>query len=193
MKQKIMNIIDLYLREYPDEVERLKVFMEYLKNSSNSEISDWNNFNGHIVAGGFIYSKSEQKFLLLYHKDLKMYLYPGGHVDSTDEDPLFAVKREIKEETGLDRFNIVRWTDNELVPFDLDIQTTKYNERLNLPAHYHFDFRYIFVVDKITHIEIDETESRDYRWVGMEELKKCRFSNRAPYTLISKIEKILKL
>ena len=43
----------------------------------------------------------EGKVLLHMHKKLHMWLPPGGHIE-LDEDPVEAVLREAKEETGLD-------------------------------------------------------------------------------------------
>ena len=79
------NLIELmneYLKIFPEECNRQRKVIQYL--NENSNIIDWNNFKGHIVAGGFIYAKKEMKFLVLYHKDLKMFLYPGGHIDKKD-------------------------------------------------------------------------------------------------------------
>jgi ADP-ribose pyrophosphatase YjhB (NUDIX family) len=53
----------------------------------------------HFVATGYVVRNG--KTLLLYHKKLKMWLPPGGHIDE-GELPDEAVMREIKEETGLD-------------------------------------------------------------------------------------------
>ncbi|MHB1830091.1 MAG: NUDIX hydrolase [Candidatus Micrarchaeaceae archaeon] len=39
------------------------------------------------------------RILLIHHKKLKKWMYPGGHVDA-NETPLEAVARETKEETG---------------------------------------------------------------------------------------------
>ena len=54
--------------------------------------------------------------------------------------------------------------------FDIDTHLIQYNDRLNLPEHYHFDFRYLFVVDKISDIVIDSEECSDYSWVSIDEL-----------------------
>ena len=53
----------------------------------------------HFVATGYVVYGG--KTLLLYHKKLKMWLPPGGHIDE-GELPDEACLREIKEETGLD-------------------------------------------------------------------------------------------
>jgi ADP-ribose pyrophosphatase YjhB (NUDIX family) len=41
------------------------------------------------------------KILLVYHRKLDVWLYPGGHIEA-DENPDEALVREVKEETGLD-------------------------------------------------------------------------------------------
>lgn len=78
MKNILLKVLKNYLLLFPEEEKRQSVLMNYLNEQKNEEITNWNNFDGHIVAGGFIYAKQEDKFLVLYHNDLKMYLYPGG-------------------------------------------------------------------------------------------------------------------
>ena len=73
MKDILSKILNDYLLMFPEERQRQDILINYLNKSKNEELIDWNNFNGHIVAGGFIYAKEENKFLVLYHKDLKMY------------------------------------------------------------------------------------------------------------------------
>lgn len=133
MKDEVLKILNQYLELFPNEKERQKVLIEYLEKVNDKEIIDWNNFNGHIVASGFLYAKKERKFLVLWHKDLKMFLYPGGHVNLNDENILEAAKREVREETGLDNFEEAKITKNEFIPFDIDTQNIRPNERLNLP------------------------------------------------------------
>lgn len=172
MKELLLKVISEYLLVFPNEKKRQEQFINYLKQCNNDQIVDWNNFDGHIVAGGFIYAKEDKKFLVLYHNDLKMFLYPGGHIDSNDKNPLVAAIREIKEETGLSNLMQLKITKSELVPIDIDTQKIRYNERLKLPAHYHFDFRYLFMIDKISDVKIDVEELSDYKWIGINELSK---------------------
>ena len=170
MKDNLIALLNSYLILFPEEQERQKILIQYLQSHQNDEVVDWNNFDGHIVAGGFIYAKEENRFLVLYHNDLKMFLYPGGHVDSNDVNTLTAAKREIAEETGLNDLEQLIVSDNELIPIDIDTHKIGYNERLNLPEHYHFDFRYLFVVDKIQDIKTDEDEMSGYKWISLDEL-----------------------
>ncbi len=171
MINNLLKILNDYLLLYPEERQRQSQLVTYLKNHNDEEIIDWNNFDGHIVAGGFIYAKEEHKFLVLFHKDLNMFLYPGGHVNNNDKSPLQAAKREIMEETGLNNLEQLKLAKNELIPIDIDTHLIKYNDRLNLPEHYHFDFRYLFIVDKISKIKIEEDELSNYKWIDINELK----------------------
>lgn len=187
MKNLMLSIIEKYLLVFPEEENRQGKFIDYLNSHEDNEITDWNNFDGHIVAGGFVYAKEEKKFLVLYHKDLKMYLYPGGHVEKNDLNPLTASMREVCEETGLIKLEQLILDNNELVPIDIDNHKISYNERLQLPEHYHFEFRYFFTIDRIEDITIDTEETSNYQWIDIEELR-----NDVNYGRIAmKIEKLL--
>ena len=170
MKKIIDKIVQNYLKLFPDEYDRLSNFIGYLDCHEDAEVTDWNNFEGHVVASGFVYTKKEKKFLVLYHNDMKMYVYPGGHVDSTDIDPESATRRELIEETGLNTLEEYILNNDRLIPIDIDTHIIKKNERLDLPSHYHFDFRYLYFIEKEEDINIDKDESRDYKWVDIEEL-----------------------
>lgn len=54
----------------------------------------------HFTASGVVLSEDFGHVLLIEHRKLGCWLYPGGHVD-TGEDPVQAVLREVAEETGL--------------------------------------------------------------------------------------------
>ncbi len=58
------------------------------------------NIEKHFTASALIVNK-ECKVLLVNHKKLGVWLYPGGHVE-VNETPDETVIRETKEETGLD-------------------------------------------------------------------------------------------
>ena len=170
MKEELLNIMNGYLSLFPEEQSRQKELTDFISAHTSEQLIDWNNFDGHIVASGFIYSKEDNKFLVLYHKDLKIYLYPGGHINSNDKSILDAARREIYEETGLEKLELLNLMNNMAIPIDIDTHLIAYNERLNLPEHYHFDFRYLFTIDKIFDINIDSEELSDYKWIDIAEL-----------------------
>lgn len=53
----------------------------------------------HFTASGIVLSDDDH-VLLIEHRKLGWWLYPGGHIDP-DEDPAQAVLREVTEETGI--------------------------------------------------------------------------------------------
>lgn len=170
MKDIILRILDDYKLYYRLEQERQERLDNFLKNSSSKEIIDWNNFNGHVVASGFVYAKKEEKFLVMYHKDMQIYTYPGGHMTSEDDSPYLAALREVQEETGLSNLESITINNDKLIPFDIDTHLISYNKRLDLPEHYHFDFRYLFTIEEITDIKVDEEELSEYKWISHDEL-----------------------
>ncbi len=171
MKGNIKLVVSKYLKVFPSEKERLFMLENYLNKFKDKDITDWNNKNGHLTVGAFVYCKEEDKFLILYHKDLEMYLYPGGHVDKEDECLFDAAKRELKEETGLENLELLLIND-EVIPFDIDIHLIPYNDRVNMKEHYHFDFRYLFFIDKVSDINLDREECKNYKWVKSIEISK---------------------
>jgi 8-oxo-dGTP diphosphatase len=52
----------------------------------------------HFTCTGFVVEGD--RTVLLWHQRLQMWVPPGGHLEA-DEDPVSAVLREIREETGL--------------------------------------------------------------------------------------------
>lgn len=187
MKEQLLEILDSYLQYFKEETKRQELLSNYLEKHNDQEIRDWNNFDGHVVASGFLYAKEEKQFLCLYHKDLKMYLYPGGHIDKLDKTVLDAAKREILEETGLDNLEPF-FINYSILPIDIDTHKIPYNERLHLPSHYHFDFRYLFIIEKIVDIKIDREEHENYKWIKLEELANDKNFG----TVVGKLKNFLK-
>ena len=169
-KEEYLKTIKEYLSYYKEEKTRQEEVEKFIRNTEESQIIDWNNFDGHIVASAFIYNEKNKKFLVLYHKDLKMYLYPGGHIDKEDKNILEAAKRETREETGLTKFKEVL-IGNKIIPIDIDTHRIPYNKRLNLKAHTHFDFRYLFILTEEEKIKQDTKEMGDYKWIDIKELE----------------------
>lgn len=116
-----------------------------------------------------------------------MFLYPGGHIENSDNSPLQAAEREISEETGLIHLKQITFFKNKLIPIDIDTHFINYNKRLGLPGHYHFDFRYLFTIENISKIAADNSEISNYKWIDINELK----NDKNYGTIVTKIEKYI--
>ena len=73
------------------------------------------------------------------------------------------------------------------IPMDINTHFIPENKKTNMPCHYHHDFRYLFIVDKISNVKIDQNESNDYQWVCIEKLS----NNEIFINVIKKINRIL--
>jgi 8-oxo-dGTP pyrophosphatase MutT (NUDIX family) len=92
---------------------------------------------GHFTASAFVVSADRRSLLLVHHRKLDRWLQPGGHVEAVDADLIAAARREVLEETGLDRLELCR----EGI-FDVDVHD--FPARGDQPQHEHFDVRFLF-------------------------------------------------
>ncbi len=98
---------------------------------------------GHFTASAFVLDARLERILFIHHAKLKRWLQPGGHVDPEDGDVVEAVRRELREETGLQ--DLVRLGEGLL---DVDVHAiparVARGTRSAEPAHEHFDLRFVF-------------------------------------------------
>lgn len=111
---------------------------------------------GHITASAWIIDPEQSKVLLLHHKKLARWLQPGGHADG-ERNCLEVAIREAHEETGIS--GLIAPTNHI---FDLDIHDIP--ARDNVPAHKHFDIRYLLLADSHYPL-VCSSESTEVRWV----------------------------
>ncbi|MFP4568244.1 MAG: NUDIX domain-containing protein [Candidatus Woesearchaeota archaeon] len=109
----------------------------------------------------------ENKLLVVHHKKLKIWIHPGGHVEQ-DESFFEAIKREIKEEVGLDveiisndKFKISNYENiqNEPIPFIITVSKNKRAIRLDYLAK-----------TKTHKIILQKEELLDYKWIDKKEI-----------------------
>ena len=118
----------------------------------------------------------EPKILLLFHKKLKKWMIPGGHVEF-GENTAEAALREVKEETGLEislfsflhketrNYSDAKWVFPPEYVFEELIPKYKDQEE-----HIHVDFLYIGIASSFK-IRLKKDESDNIKWFNMEELK----------------------
>jgi 8-oxo-dGTP pyrophosphatase MutT (NUDIX family) len=118
---------------------------------------------GHVTASAFVLDLSRARLALILHKKLGRWLQPGGHVESTDGDLESAARREVFEETGLDRLVLI-----DQGVFDVDVHEIP--ARKDEPRHHHFDVRFAFAaVSDEARATCDEVSG--FRWIALSDLE----------------------
>lgn len=112
------------------------------------------------------YVVDDNKILLVNHKKAKKWLPPGGRIEE-NETPIQAVKREIKEETGLD-VEIVELTHYKQYPTAEMLPVPYATSLHNVGDHQHMDMRYIC---KIKGSKIS-SGSEECKWYSVDEIQK---------------------
>lgn len=133
-------------------------------------MSQNNELEKHFTASALIIDNG--KVLLLYHKKLGVWLYPGGHIEK-NETPDQTVIREVKEETGLD-IEIIGDKDDSLANINADVSVL-FNPYVVLCElvgnHYHNDIIYLCKISgdnrKFKH---NQNESEDINFFGREDI-----------------------
>lgn len=111
---------------------------------------------GHFTGSCWLENYDGSKFLLTLHKKIGRWLQLGGHADG-DSDLARVSLREAHEESGLQHIELV---SDDI--FDIDIHLIAAYK--NIPAHYHFDVRFLMrASDKSEEIKISN-ESDDLKW-----------------------------
>lgn len=115
---------------------------------------------GHVTGSAWIVNTSGTEVLLIHHVKLDKWMQPGGHCDG-DANVLNVAGKEAWEETGLTVepvLSAIFDIDNHLIPL-----------RREVPAHIHYDIRFLFRAEK----EADElpgnNEVNSIRWVRLED------------------------
>ncbi len=118
--------------------------------------------SGHVTASVFLINSTRDKVLLTHHAKLQIWLQLGGHCDGI-KDPFYNAHKEAYEESGLTRIDPV---SRQI----LDIDIHPIPEHKGVPAHLHYDVRYLFEADEIEPLNISD-ESNDLKWVPLDQLE----------------------
>ena len=120
----------------------------------------------HLTASGFVINKPHTKVLCVFHNIYKSWSWVGGHADG-DDDMLYVAQKETKEETSLERFNVLSEMpiSVEILPVKSHVRKGKY-----VPAHQHLNITYLFEADENDAIHILEDENSNIGWLTFDEL-----------------------
>lgn len=158
MAERVSNVADLraLLEAYDataDEAEDVIAILELIDAGPDTFSAD-HFVPGHVTASAFVMDRSRSRLLLIHHRNLDLWLQPGGHIDA-GEDVLTAAIREVREETGVTGVPIRQGI------FDVDVHSIPaHGDR---PAHSHFDVR--FLLEATSEELVDSDEVLGVRWV----------------------------
>lgn len=162
---EVQNIVTNYLEVFPDETEKLQELQNRL--TLDEKFNHRKSFSGHGTGAAIVFSPDKTEILLIHHKFLDRWLQPGGHWDPEDPDPWTVAEREAIEETGVRIARIVPLIpEKPEVPIDIGSHFIPANPKKDEPAHFHHDFRYVFIASdkELAH---QEKEVFACRWIPL--------------------------
>ena len=156
------DLVEKYLAIYGEDRIRLSEVRRLI--GSGVDLRCRKTKPGHLTASALVFHPRQRSLLLIYHRGLRRWLQPGGHLEA-GEHPQDAARRELAEETGLAGLaQLVGPGCEPGVPLDIDSHVIPANIGKNEPEHLHHDFRYAFVADENAALRLGEDEVAEAQW-----------------------------
>lgn len=175
MSQLHFNLVNYPIKDelkkyayYNAEKRRLAELRDAIE--AGKDVTSRKTFPLHATASAILHDIPTHSVLLVRHAVLRLWMFPGGHIDE-GESVLDAALRETLEETGMKVQLAHDWKDRRndpslIIPNLLDIDTHPIPENAakDEPPHFHADFRYLFSgnFDR-TAVKLSD-ESNGYLW-----------------------------
>lgn len=152
---------------YGQQAELRLKFSQFL--SEDPDAFERTNATAHFTGSAFVVDPHRKLTLLTHHVKLGRWLQLGGHCDGI-RDPFFVAWKEAYEEGGL---KLIRPAVNGI--FDLSHHLIP--EYRDVPAHHHYDVRYMFFADAAEGF-VKSDESHALAWVPLGEVSRyCTYSS----------------
>jgi len=140
-----------YRARWPGEAEVVDHFGALLGEGTGAFVRE--RLGGHFTASAWLVSADGGRALLTHHRKLDRWLQLGGHADG-DCDLARVALKEAEEESGLRGL--------ALVPGVFDLDRHWIPEHKGVPAHWHYDVRYVVRAQDEGYVVSDE--SHDLAW-----------------------------
>lgn len=142
-----------YRTSWPEESQVVEHFVQLLDERAADPFSR-DRIAGHFTGSAWLVDRSGERVLLTHHRKLGRWLQLGGHADGDPELARVALK-EAEEESGLSGLRLERGL--------LDVDRHWIPARPDVPAHWHYDARYVVCAGHDEAFVVSE-ESLDLAW-----------------------------
>ena len=164
-RASFLVVLETYGRLNPEDHDRVETICDFVE---RHEDCFWRScLEGHVTASSWIVSPDRSHFLLVHHRRLGRWLQPGGHADGETDTAAVAL-REAREESGLHGIRFLPVADRPL-PFDVDVHSILATG--SVPAHSHYDIRYLLEAETLGPLRVSFEEAHDVRWFGYDEVE----------------------
>ncbi len=158
-RKKLLDLLEKHNPSDSNELKMTNETIEFVK--TNEDCFKRELLIGHVTGSAWIVNDARTHVLMMHHRKLNQWFQPGGHCDG-DPDVLNVALKEANEETGLKKLKVV---DGEI--YDVDVHLIP--ERKGIPAHYHYDVRFLIEADMNEPLIVTE-ESNDLVWVSLDKI-----------------------
>jgi 8-oxo-dGTP pyrophosphatase MutT (NUDIX family) len=141
-----------YEQRWPDEAAVVGLFTELLDDPHDPFVRE--RLEGHFTASAWLVDSTGSRVLLTHHRKLERWLQLGGHADG-DRDLVRVALREAQEESGL--------ADLRVTPGIYDLDRHLIPEHKGVPAHWHYDVRYVIHATHEDVVVSDESHALAWR------------------------------
>lgn len=158
-RDPLLELLRRYVPPTTDRASELERIISFVEREA--ACAERSHQFGHLTGSAWVVNKTRTMALLLHHRKLNRWMQPGGHADG-DLDLLAVALREAREESGLRSIEPV---SGEV--FDVDIHEIPPFK--DIPAHYHFDVRFLLVADD-SEVLSQNDESNEVKWIELSEI-----------------------
>jgi 8-oxo-dGTP pyrophosphatase MutT (NUDIX family) len=156
---EIRILVEKYLAEYPDEIDRLARLSAALAAPEEA--------TGHVTSAAALIDP-RWRVLHIHYPSRGRWVLPGGHLTPEDDALPDAALREVRERTGIDPETLAPLPGFEVTPIDIDVHRRPARRTTGRPEHWHFELRHAFRLGGSPTVRLHPDDLGQPAWLGPE-------------------------